>query len=181
MTSRNDTMATATITKAQLSAELEQANAAIEELRQQLAAQHQEQQARPEQAPDLCQRLWLTKACDQRQTPNGNLEVRFGGRISRLDKRSGQRTYGAWKNFKAYGEQAAAVLQLFATDNRLVRIEAFETSWAGKDQRVNTDWVVTTIEAIERQAPAAPAQPVAQAPAAASAPTLFDPDQDIPF
>lgn len=178
-------MATATITKAQLSAELEQANAAIEELRQQLAAQHQEQQAQPEQAPDLCQRLWLTKACDQRQTPNGNLEVRFGGRISRLDKRTNQRVYGAWKNFKAYGEQAAAVLQLFATDNRLAHIEAFETSWTGKDQRVNTDWVVTTIEAIERQAPvaAAPARPVAQTPAraAVSAPTLFNPDQDIPF
>lgn len=178
MTSRNDTMATATVTKAQLSAELEQANAAIEELRQQLAAQHQEQQAQSEQAPDLCQKLWLTKACDQRQTPNGNIEVRFGGRISRLDKRSGQRVYGAWKNFKAYGTQAAAVLELYATDNRLVRIEAFETSWTGKDQRVNTDWVVTTIEAIERQAPAAAP---AQAPAAVSAPTLFEPDQDIPF
>jgi hypothetical protein len=174
-------MATAT-TKAQLAEALEAATSRISELEALLAAQGEQQQ--PTAAAHLDQVLWIQRKPLAERTPDGKgnigytrsgmLTVRFAAQYASLDKRSGNRTFGAWKFFTAYGEVAQQVIDLMRTEDRLVRVQAYEEPWSStQDPNArNSDWVVRGFNPIGRGAgtpPELPPVPAKAAPAAAPA------------
>lgn len=140
----------------ELQTALEAAQARISEL----------EEARQDQ---LSQVLWLQRTVPGGRrrgvTPNGTPFIQFGAQYGALNRQTGSRTFGAWKNFVAYGEAAEAIGSFFdgGTD-RLCRIGAYERPWHGEVQGPdgptttrNTEWVVTTFEPIARlDSPAAP-------------------------
>lgn len=121
-------------------------------------AELEEQQLRKDQ---LDQVLWLQRNAPngkrQGVTPKGTPFISFGAQYGSLDKRSGTRVFGAWKNFTAYGPLAEAITEFFTTEDRLARITAYERPWhgqlAGADGPIttrNSEWVVVSFEPIAR-------------------------------
>jgi len=143
-----------------LQAELAAAQHANDELRQQSEA------TTPEKRDQLEQTVWLqtkTPGQDRRGwTQDGDRTLRFGAQYAALDKRSGQRLYGPYKNFIAYGALAQQVDEIFKGDSRLARIGAYERpSTPSEDGTRRSEWVLTAITVVPRVQPAAPA-PVAE-------------------
>lgn len=159
-------MATATLTKAEILAQLEAAQARVSEL--------EAAQAPEERRDQLVQRVWL-----QRQAPSnvegrpavrgytreGDLWLTFGAQYASRDTQSGQRYYGAFKNLVAFGDIAEAAQAIFESGDRLVEIRAYErpVRHDGPGAR-RSEWVLTSIQPLRTapaQAPEAPAeQPV---------------------
>ena len=182
-------MATATAqTKAQLTEALEAAKARISEL--EAAAQTPTPAAT---APHLSQVLWLQRKALVEAGPDGRgnisytrggvLVVRFGAQYASLDRKSGQRVFGPWKFFSAYGEMASAIVSFMQGDDRLALVEAYEEPWASSadTNARNSDWTVRGFQPIGRGAgnppmpqarPEAAPAPAAAAPAAPVQPQL---------
>jgi hypothetical protein len=178
-------MATAT-TKAQLAEALEAATSRISELEALVAAQSEQQQ--PTAAAHLDQVLWIQRKPLAERTSDGKgnigytrsgmLTVRFAAQYASLDKRSGTRTFGVWKFFTAYGEVAQQVIDLMRTEDRLVRVQAYEEPWSSaQDPNArNSDWVCRGFSPIGRGAgnpPMPQARPEAAPAPAAAAPAAF--------
>jgi len=178
-------MATAQ-TKAQLTEALDAAKARIAEL--EAAAQAPAPAAA---APHLSQVLWLQRKPLTEAGPDGRgnisytrtgvLVVRFGAQYASLDRKSGQRIFGPWRFFTAYGEVASAIIRFMAGEDRLAVIEAYEEPWASSvdPSARQSDWVVRGFSPItrgagtpaERQPAPAPRRAApAAAPAAPAAP-----------
>jgi hypothetical protein len=172
-------MPTAT-TKAQLAEALEAANARISEL--EAAAQAPAPAAA---APHLSQVLWLQRkglteaGPDGRgnisYTAGGTLVVRFGAQYASLDRKSGQRVFGPWKFFSAYGDMASTIVSFMQGGDRLALVEAYEEPWASSTDANarNSDWTVRGFSPIGRGAgnpPMPQARPEAAPALAAAAP-----------
>lgn len=187
-------------TKAQLAEALEAAQLRIQELEtaQAAAAAPAEAPAPAEQPVSrahLSQALWLQRKPLSQQgedgkgnigyTRAGTLVVRFGAQYASLNRESGQRVFGPWKFFTAYGEIAQSIISFMAGEDRLAVIEAYEEPWASQSNPNDrqSDWVVRGFSPISRSAGSAPAErqpapaprrvtpaaPAAQAPAQAPA------------
>ena len=133
---------------------------AYEELLSELEAA-QARIAELEAGEQLNQVLWLQRTSPQGArrgvTPKGTSFIKFGAQYGSLSKATGSRSFGAWKNFVAYGELADAIDAFFCTEDRLVRITAYERPWhgtvAGAEGPVttrNTEWVVVSFQPIAR-------------------------------
>lgn len=170
-----------TQTKAALAQALEAANSRISELEALLAQNEQQQQ--PTAAAHLDQVLWIQRKPLTERTPDGKgnigytrtgmLTVRFAAQYASLDKRTGTRTFGVWKFFTAYGEVAQQVIDLMRSEDRLVRVQAFEEPWSSpQDPNArNSDWVVRGFSPIGRGA-GNPPMPQARPEAAPVQPSL---------
>lgn len=181
-------MATKIQLEAQLAAlreELASVKAAAEETA--LAANRQiealqQQQAPSPAAPHLDQVLWLQRKPLTETGPGpegrgnightrqGTLTVRFGAQYASLDKRTGERRFGEWRFYTAYGDMASQVIAFMAGPDRLAKIQAYEEPWAsqeGADRR--SDWVVRGFTPIPRGASQAAPTAAAAAPARAAA------------
>lgn len=177
-------MATATATKTKPSTPvvLETSEAPEEQqifgIYEELLADYEAAKARIaelEAAPteQLAQTLWLQKNAPQGTrrgvTPTGIPFLKFGAQYGSLNKKTNSRVFGAWKNFVAYGPLAEEIGEFFRTEDRLVRITAYERPWhgtsAGPEGPVttrNTEWVVVSFQPIARLDAAAPAsEPIA--------------------
>jgi multidrug efflux pump subunit AcrA (membrane-fusion protein) len=185
-----------TITKAQLEAqlaELQEALAAAQsrttDLEQQLEAQASQAQE-PERRDQLEQIVWIQRNCPSfenetmRWSQDGDtLILNLATQYSSLDRKTGQRVYGARKWFTVIGELAERVRDHYeASDVRLVRIGAYERPIPpkpGSNER-RSEWVLNRFEPLPRlDAPAQPVQAAASAPVAAGygEPT----DEEVPF
>ena len=134
--------------------------AKIVELEQQVA----DLQARLEQRDELSQVVWLNDRYTVARTQAGKTAIRFSAQKSVL--RGESRSYGAYKNFVAYGEMAESIIPLLQSTERLARISAFESPWSDNSKR--SDWVVTELTIIPRVEPAHSEEPAA-------------PEQRVPF
>lgn len=134
----------------ELLAELEQAKARISELES--------------SSEQLNQVLWLQRTSPTGArcgvTPNGTPFIKFGAQYGYLNKRTGSRVFGGWKNFVAYGDLAATIGNLFATGDRLVKITAYERPWHGTVEGPegpittrNSEWVVVSFQPVARLDP----------------------------
>lgn len=141
----------------ELLTELDAAKARIAEL---------EQQAVP--AEQLNQVLWLQKNPPGGKrigrTADNTSFINFGAQYSYLNKKTNSRVFGAWKNFVAYGPLAEEIGEFFSTEDRLVRITAYERPWhgtvAGADGPTttrNSEWIVVSFDPIARLDATAPA------------------------
>lgn len=162
----------AKITLAQLTEQLQHANDEIAQLEQQLAvalARLEELESQAPRRDQLEQSLWLQRtAPDERWrgvTQNGTPYIKFSGQHARLDKASGRRDYGAYKDLVAYGEIAEQVSEIFDGQDRLVMVRAYERPWSNRGQERRSDWVVTHVSLISNGTQ----QPAAQTPAEAPA------------
>lgn len=181
-------------TKAQLEAQVQDLQSSLttfevlqSELQQALERIEELERGSTPRNNDLAQVLWLQRNAPEGDargfTQGGKKYLRFGAQYSSLDEQSGQRFYGAWKNFRAYGELAEQIAEFFQGSDRLVRIEAFERPWHGKPPAEgqyptrNTEWIVTTFQPMPRvDAPATTPQ------TAASTAGYDEPTEDeIPF
>jgi hypothetical protein len=168
-----------TATKTQIQAELDTALARIAELE---AAQTDTPDARIE-GNRLEQTVWLSKNSPSQSwsrgtTKSGTPFIKFGAQFAELDKPTGIRDFGAWKNYVAYGDTALQVEALYRGTDRLVHMVSFEKPSMGRGERANeryTEWVVTTFQPVPRME--APAEDTAPAQAPAAEPTL----DEIPF
>lgn len=162
-----------------LQGELEAALARIQEL--EAAAE------RPPVSNELTQVLWLQKNAPTGErvgyTGNGSPFIAFGAQYGRMEERSGERVFGAWKNFRAYGDLAEAITAYFRGTDRLARITAFEKPWHGRPAEGtqyptrNSEWIVVGFEPMPRvDAQATGAQTAASVPGA-----LEPTDEEIPF
>jgi hypothetical protein len=131
----------ATITKTQLEARVAELQAALavaqgrnNDLEQQLEAQASEAQE-PERRDQLEQVVWIQRDCPSfdrdtmRWSRDGKtLILEIATQYSSLDRRTGQRVYGARKWFTAIGELAERIRDHYesGSDVRLVRIGAYE-------------------------------------------------------
>ena len=143
----------------ELVAELEAAKARITELES--------------SGEQLNQTLWLQrtppKGSRQGFTPNGTAFIKFGAQYGYLNKKTNSRLFGGMKFFTAYGELAETIGELFNTDDRLVRITAYERPWhgttAGPEGPVstrNTEWIVVSFQPVARlDSPAPMSEPEA--------------------
>lgn len=169
-------MATATATKTKPSTVILEAPEAPEEqqifgIYEELLADYEAAKARIaelEAAPteQLAQTLWLQKNAPQGArrgvTPTGIPFLKFGAQYGSLNKKTNSRVFGAFKNFVAYGPLAEEISEFFCTEDRLVRITAYERPWHGNDGTRNSEWVVVSFQPIARLDAAAPAsKPVA--------------------
>lgn len=150
----------------ELLTELEAANARIAELEsgEQLNQGLWLQKSHPETLDSRAkeQGTWEAKKAKRGVTANDTSYIKFGAQYGSLNKKTGSRTYGAWKNFVAYGPLADEINEFFRTEDRLVRITAYERPWLGNDGTRNTEWVVVSFQPIARLDAAAPAsEPVA--------------------
>lgn len=184
----------ATITKADLEAQVQELQSSLSayeslqsELQQALARIEELEQQETPRNNDLCQVVWLQRNAPQGDargfTQGGKKFIKFGAQYSSLDERSGERMYGAWKNFRAYGELAEQIAEFFTGTDRLVRIEAFERPWRGRPPAgsqyptCNTEWVATGFSPMPRvDAPATTPQTAAST-AGYGEPT----DEEVPF
>lgn len=168
-----------TQTKAALAQALEAATARIAELEAALAAQAEQQQPT---VAHMDQVLWIQRKPLAERTPDGKgnigytktgvLTVRFAAQYASLDKRSGTRTFGAWKFFTAYGEVAQQVIDLMRGEDRLARIQAYEEPWSNPQDpnSRNSDWVVRGLTPIRRGSSNPPTAPATRPEAAPAAP-----------
>lgn len=169
----------ATATKAQLQSALAAAQARIAELE---AAQAERQEQPRAATPHLSQVLWLQRKAlvpvgddgkgNIGYTKTGVLAVRFGAQYASLDRESGQRVFGPWKFFSAYGDMAKAIISFMQGDDRLAAIEAYEEPWTSKHDpnARQSDWVVRGFQPIGRGAGNPPTAPATRPEAAPAAP-----------
>jgi hypothetical protein len=139
--------------------------ARIAELEEQLASLNSQQR------DHLVQLIWLQRQPpldprDQGCTRDGVPYLRFAGQYAALDRQSGRRQFGAYKNFIAFGPLADKAHLIFSGACRLVAISAYERPQANDQGPRRSEWVLTAIRAIT---PASPGQ--AAAPAAAAEPS----------
>jgi hypothetical protein len=95
----------------------------------------------------LVQRLWINGSFTTGQTRASGLKLSFSGQYSSLDKQSGRRNYGGYKNFVAYGAAAEAARAIYEGKTRLVNVEAFERPWS--DNSKKSEWVILSITAYD--------------------------------
>ncbi|MEB3256358.1 MAG: hypothetical protein VKJ05_08220 [Synechococcaceae cyanobacterium] len=132
--------------------------ARIAELEEQLATLNAQQR------DHLCQLVWLQREPsldprDQGSTRDGVPFLRFSCQYASLDRDSGRRQFGAYKNVVSYGALAEEVHRLFSGSCRLVAISAYERPLANVQQGPRrSEWVLTAIR------PITPASPAAAAP-----------------
>jgi|688.fasta_scaffold05431_39 hypothetical protein len=131
----------------ELVAELEAAKARITELES--------------SGEQLNQILWLQKTPPKGSrrgfTDGGTPFIEFGAQFATFNKKTNSRVFGARKFFTAYGELAETIGEFFNTDDRLVRITAYERPWhgtvAGPEGPVstrNTEWIVVSFQSVAR-------------------------------
>lgn len=96
------------------------------------------------------QGTWEANKAKRGVTANGTSYIKFGAQYGSLNKKTGSRSFGAWKNFVAYGLLADEINEFFRTEDRLVRIGAYERPWHGNDGTRNTEWVVVSFQPIAR-------------------------------
>jgi hypothetical protein len=170
------------MTKAQLADQLAAAQLRISELEQQLSEMPETRR----ENNGLAQTVWLQAAAptgeyDKGTTTGGKRYIRFRAQFGRVDRESGERRYGARKEYVAYGDLATAVNDHFSsTEDRLVHIEAFERPYHGTGERRNerhSEWVVTSFTPILRQAPAEQQEEAASEPQFAGEPS----SEEVPF
>lgn len=158
-----------TATKADLQQQLDVATSTIEELRQQLADLTEAQARRRDH---LEQVVWLQRdePTEEQRTPTagGVPCLRFAAQYAGLDRRTGRRNFGAYKDFIAYGELAETLDAIFASGTRLVAITAYERPWANTARARRSDWVVTSVTSIGR-----PTEPAEESAPAAPEPTGY--------
>lgn len=169
---------TSSLTKAALEQQLAAALERVSSLELELTNLHQEAAA-PERRDHLEQVMWLQREApadrDRGFTREGSLWLRCGAQYAAVDRQSGRRSFGAYKNLVAYGEVARALDEVFATETRLVAVTAYERPWTSSQEGPRrSDWVVTSVTPIARTAPAAPSAP---APAYDGEPS----SEEIPF
>lgn len=163
------------ITKPQLQAQLDEALERIAELEAAQAEALAQEAAQAEtriESNRLEQTIWLQKNSPSKEWSRGITQgnkpfIRFGAQFSRLDKTTGERRFGAWKNYVAYGDVASQLEAAFAGTDRLAHMVAFEQPSHGAGNERYTEWVVTEfalVPRIERIEPAATPEP-AQGPA----------------
>lgn len=168
----------ATITKADLEAqvaELQQALAASQQQVDDLTAQLET--TAPERRDQLEQVVWLQRTApgdrQRRYTREGGLILSFGAQYAALDKQSGKRLFGPMRWFTAYGDLATEIDQIFAGDTRLARIGAYERPQPpAEDGTRRSEWIVahfTAMPPLER--------PAAPEPAGYGEPT----EEEVPF
>lgn len=152
----------ATATKASIQAELLATQAELAVLREQVAAASEQTRS-----DELRQSLWLRPLGDRQGRsvhPNtGKVSFKFTANLARYDKRAAKYVYGPDKVFIAYnngyGDLADKLVEIYASDERLVTISAFEVPWS--DGSYRSDWTVTSIEVKPRsQAPVQSHQPL---------------------
>lgn len=164
---------TATTTKPARTAKPADQSQLIESLQATIA----ELQGRLETRDELSQILWLNDRYSFARTQStGKQLVRFSAQKStQKQDGSGTRAYGAYKNFVCYDEQLVAdITEVLQSNDRLVRINAYEQPWSDNSKR--SDWVVVGFSVIPRVAPEnEPAQEQ-------SAPFSAEPaSEDVPF
>ena len=172
-----------TATKSMLQTELDAALARIAELEAAQAetlalAETAQAEARIE-SNRLEQTVWLQKNAPSKEWSRGTTQggkpfIRFGAQFSRLDKTTGERRFGAWKNYVAYGDVASQLEAAFAGTDRLAHMVAFEQPSHGAGNERYTEWVVTEFALVPRIEPAA-------TPAPASAPVAEPSLAELPF
>ena len=163
----------ANTTKLQIQAQLD---AALERIAELEAAQGETRV----ESNRLEQTVWLSKNKPSQDwsrgtTKGGKPFIRFGAQYAKRSE-NGERLFGGWKNYVAYGDVALQVEDLYATADRLVHIVALESPSHGRGERSNeryTEWVVLEFRPVARLDSATP-EP-AEAPAAE--PTL----EELPF
>lgn len=165
----------ANATKAQLESALAAAQARISELE----AQAEQPKAA---APHLSQVLWLQRKPLAEAGPDGRgnisytrtgvLVVRFGAQYASLNRQTGQRVFGPWRFFTAYGETASAIIAFMAGEDRLAAIEAYEEPWSSSTDpnARQSDWVVRGFTPVGRGAGNPPVPPATRPEAAPAAP-----------
>ena len=115
----------------------------------------------------LNQVLWLQKnpPGDRRigRTADSTPYINFGAQYGYLSKKTNSRVFGAWKNFTAYGPLAEEISEFFRTEDRLVRITAYERPWHGTvvgadgpTTSRNSEWIVVSFDPIARLDAASP-------------------------
>ena len=165
-----------TATKSMLQTELDAAQARIAELEAAQAEALAQEAAQTEtriESNRLEQTIWLQKNAPSKEWSRGTTQggkpfIRFGAQFSRLDKATGERRFGAWKNYVAYGDVASQLEAAFAGADRLAHMVAFEQPSHGTGERANerySEYVVTEFALVPRIEPAATPEP-AQAPVA---------------
>ena len=174
------------ITKPQLQAQLDEALERIAELEAAQAealalAETAQGEARVENNL-LEQSVWLSRNAPCQSwsrgfTKAGEPYIRFGAQYSARDEQ-GNRTFGGWKNYVAYGDVARQVEALYSGSDRLVHMVCFESPSHGTGERVNeryTEWVVKEFRPVARLDAATPA------PAPAPEPELEPSLEELPF
>jgi hypothetical protein len=134
-----------TITKADLeiiNGDLETANAALQDRIDQLEAALAATGADDTQRDELSQTLWIGDRYTPGKTRAGKPKVNFSAQKSVTDQ-GGQRHYGPYRSFVAYGDLATTAIGILQGDDHLVDITAFESPWTDRSRR--SDWVITSI------------------------------------
>jgi len=146
--------------------------ARITELEEQLASLNSQQR------DHLVQLVWLQRQPpldprDQGCTRDGVPFLRFAGQYAALDRKSGRRQFGAYKNFIAFGPLADEAHLIFSGACRLVAISAYERPQANDQGPRRSEWVLTAIRPIAPSgtAPAPAPAPLAE-PSALAAPAV---------
>jgi hypothetical protein len=187
----------ATVTKTQLEARVAELQAALavaqgrnNDLEQKLEAQASQAQE-PERRDQLEQIVWIQRDCPSFE--NGTMRWSHSGetlimslatQYSSLDRKTGQRIYGARKWFTVIGELAERVRDHYdsGSDVRLARIGAYERPIApspGSNER-RSEWILSTFEPLPRLD--VPARPVQAAATGALAAGYGEPtDEEVPF
>lgn len=171
----NTTSATRTrrVSAAEQVAQLTEQNQRLQAQLNLLASAAMPQGEAPEREPELRQRLWLNDRYTAGFTrTSGNSFVRFTAQKSSR-RQDNSRIYGEYRNFVAYGEMTAHVLEILSGQDRLVDIEAWESPYLDGSRK--SRWVITAITPVERTEPAAPMQPAL--PPFSGEPT----DEEFPF
>lgn len=152
----------ATATKAELEQQLAELQAALASSQARITdLEAQLEAAAPGRRDQLEQVLWLQKKAptEIRYTQDGSPVIRIGGQYAAVNRETGRRLYGPMKFFTAIGENAKALLEIFETDTRLVRIGAYERPQIpAEDGTRRSEWVIASVSAIpavQSQAPVA--------------------------
>jgi hypothetical protein len=124
----------------------------------------------------LVQRLWIGDRYEIGRTQGNALKISFSGQVS-AKLQDGTRVYGAYKNFVAYGDQAADAKDILEGTDRLVEIQAFEKPWSNNSKK--SDWIILSINPVQRSQPAA--QSGEAVLATEPIPAQYDADAEVDF
>ena len=116
--------------------------------------------------------VWINDRVTTDRTKSDKLVVKFSGQKS-VKNQNGDRVYGSYWNFVAYGDMAEAFQALADAGEKLVTIEAFESPWTNGARK--SDFVVKSITPFERPE-------AGQAPETGEAPFSGGPtDEEVSF
>jgi len=106
-----------------------------------------------QQRDHLSQLVWLQRQPpmdprDQGTTRDGVPFLRFSCQYAALDKGSGRRQFGAYKNVVGYGPLADEAHRIFSGTCRLVAISAYERPCSHGEGPRRSEWVLTAIRPI---------------------------------